>query len=629
MIRKHGTALMLGFVALAAAAAAGAATIRSPYAPTASPATAARLAADGQEGLDLDAAAAAGLTAATDKVVEIQAFPIAPGIAKTIRLHRFEVAAPGALVTIQGVHGETSVPMPAVSHFAGIVEGDADSSVYVGATNDRLVAYVHSSLGHSYVGPDESNDGFVVRMAESPLNATAASVSWRCQSEELGAALTAKAGPTSPAPTPRMPDVALKQAAVRVETDNQLYTRFSGNVANLSTYVLTLFGATNVIYNRDLSLYLVVTEIHVWSTPDPYTGSDTLTQLYQFGTWWHANKPIASNPRTLVHYLSGHPVAGGIAWLGVLCDGDFQVDANDWGGAYSLTQIFATYPLQLWDQDSSAHEMGHNVGSPHTHCMGPGTAYPYPTWTDECYNGESGCYSGTVQNPGIGGGTIMSYCHLLGWQYMSLVFHPRCINDIMLPAIASASCLTTPVVFADVLPSDPFLSYIDTVYTDGITGGCGTNPLIYCPQNSVTRAQMAVFILKAVHGSTYTPPPCVGVFTDVPCSNSFAPWIEELFAEHITGGCGSGTTYCPGDPVTRQQMAVFLLKGEHGSTYAPPACSSNPFADVTCPSTFANWIARLVAEGVTGGCGGGDYCPTNPVTRGQMAVFLSKTFGLM
>ena len=74
----------------------------------------------------------------------------------------------------------------------------------------------------------------------------------------------------------------------------------------------------------------------------------------------------------------------------------------------------------------------------------------------------------------------MSYCHLLGWQYMSLVFHPRCINDIMLPAIAGASCLTTPVIFADVLPSDPFLSYIDTVYTDGITSGCSTNPLIYC-----------------------------------------------------------------------------------------------------------------------------------------------------
>ena len=74
-------------------------------------------------------------------------------------------------------------------------------------------------------------------------------------------------------------------------------------------------------------------------------------------------------------------------------------------------------------------------------------------------------------------------------------------------------------------------------------------------------------------------------------------------------------------------MAVFLLKTEHGSSYAPPACTGI-FGDVACPSPFANWIERLAAEGVTGGCGGGNYCPANPNTRGQMAVFLAKTFGL-
>jgi hypothetical protein len=74
-------------------------------------------------------------------------------------------------------------------------------------------------------------------------------------------------------------------------------------------------------------------------------------------------------------------------------------------------------------------------------------------------------------------------------------------------------------------------------------------------------------------------------------------------------------------------MAVFLLKAEHGSSYAPPACSG-VFDDVPCPSAFAAWIERLAAEQVTGGCGGGDYCPASSVTRGQMAVFLAKTFTL-
>ena len=76
-------------------------------------------------------------------------------------------------------------------------------------------------------------------------------------------------------------------------------------------------------------------------------------------------------------------------------------------------------------------------------------------------------------------------------------------------------------------------------------------------------------------------------------------------------------------------MAAFLLKSEHGSVYAPPACSSNPFPDVTCPGQYTDWIKQLVAEKITGGCAGGNYCPTTPVTRAQMAVFLTKTFGLL
>ena len=89
-----------------------------------------------------------------------------------------------------------------------------------------------------------------------------------------------------------------------------------------------------------------------------------------------------------------------------------------------------------------------------------------------------------------------------------------------------------------------------------------------------------------------------------------------------------GGNYCPTNPVRRDQMAVFLLKAEHGSNYVPPPCNGD-FPDVACPSQFADWIEELFTEGITGGCGGGNYCPDNPNTRGQMAVFLTKTFGLL
>ncbi|HTY40367.1 MAG TPA: hypothetical protein VMH79_00705, partial [Thermoanaerobaculia bacterium] len=65
----------------------------------------------------------------------------------------------------------------------------------------------------------------------------------------------------------------------------------------------------------------------------------------------------------------------------------------------------------------------------------------------------------------------------------------------------------------------------------------------------------------------------------------------------------------------------------YGSDYAPPACEGI-FADVPCPGAFADWIEDLANRQITGGCGNGDFCPDNPNTRGQMAVFLTKTFGL-
>jgi hypothetical protein len=75
-------------------------------------------------------------------------------------------------------------------------------------------------------------------------------------------------------------------------------------------------------------------------------------------------------------------------------------------------------------------------------------------------------------------------------------------------------------------------------------------------------------------------------------------------------------------------MAPFLLRTLLGPTYSPPACVTPTFPDVPCSSPFAPWINDLVARGISGGCGGGNYCPLQPVTRGQMSVFLVATFGL-
>jgi len=172
--------------------------------------------------------------------------------------------------------------------------------------------------------------------------------------------------------------------------------------------------------------------------------------------------------------------------------------------------------------------------------------------------------------------------------------------------------------------SGGFADDISRLVFNQITVGVGGG--FYGTSQNIKRQSMAVFVLKAEHGSCYTPPPCTGVFPDVPCPSTFAPWIEAMAAEGITGGCGGGN-FCPQSSVRRDQMAVFLLKGEHGSTYTPPPCVG-VFTDVACPSPFADWIEQLKAENVTSGCGGTTYCPSADNTRGQMATFLVKTFHL-
>ena len=181
--------------------------------------------------------------------------------------------------------------------------------------------------------------------------------------------------------------------------------------------------------------------------------------------------------------------------------------------------------------------------------------------------------------------------------------------------------------FLDVPPAYQFYSFVTKLVSNAITVGCGGGG--YCPTANVTRAQMAVFLLKAKYGLCYTPPPASGtIFLDVPANSFAAAWIEALAALNITGGCGGGN-YCPTGSVTRAQMAVFLLKTYLGTDYVPPGCTGL-FGDVGCPSTFANWIEDLYTRSITGGCQASPllYCPGNANTRGQMAVFITKTFGL-
>ena len=166
--------------------------------------------------------------------------------------------------------------------------------------------------------------------------------------------------------------------------------------------------------------------------------------------------------------------------------------------------------------------------------------------------------------------------------------------------------------FCDVLKDNWAYGYVEAIYNSGITGGCSQDPLLFCPDQSVTRGQMAVFIEAFLGNPANT---CSSRFSDVP-SGPFCGFIERMADDGITSGCG-GVRFCPNDPVTRGQMAVFI-EGALGHT--ANVCQGR-FTDV--PSgPFCGFIERMADDGITSGCGSGRFCPNDPVTRAQMAVFL-------
>lgn len=184
--------------------------------------------------------------------------------------------------------------------------------------------------------------------------------------------------------------------------------------------------------------------------------------------------------------------------------------------------------------------------------------------------------------------------------------------------------------FNDVPTYNWAYDYIGKLLQAGITSGCATAPMRYCPEAQVTRDQMAVFLLRAKFGSSYVPPAASGVFADVPVSHWAAAWVERLRALGITSGCATNPLhYCPGSAVTRDQMAVFLLRAKYGANYQPPA-AIGVFADVPANYWAAPWIEQLAQEGISSGCSvtPKQYCPTSPITRDQMAVFLVRAFAL-
>ena len=205
---------------------------------------------------------------------------------------------------------------------------------------------------------------------------------------------------------------------------------------------------------------------------------------------------------------------------------------------------------------------------------------------------------------------------------------PKC-NGVGGPPIPTPG--PTPT-FADV-PFDHWAyEEIELLYQEGYIAGCSSSPLMYCPEETMTRAESAVYIERGIHGAGYTPPQPTSVsFGDVPLSEWFAKWTEALWDDGYTSGCSSNPLmYCPDQGHTRTEGTVFYLRMMHGVNYVPPA-ASGIFADVDKNYWGAKWIEAAYNAGLIPACQTGaqlQFCPDDALDRAMAATMMVQAKGI-
>ena len=383
----------------------------------------------GVQKLVLDRAALAALRARDSAVVRDS--PLGRTRAADLVLARFEPFAPGARVEIVEPGGARALTLPDRVYFRGTVAGEDDSHVLLIAARARVHGFVVSRGEVFPFGPDGrgGHRSYALRDADPTRYPPPGDF---CANDLAPEAVRIPPAARALAVTPPVASTAgtLKQANVAIDTDQELRAKFASDSAALD-YLASLAAAATSIYERDVAVRLRFSYIRLWGAapPDPWSATAPGGALGEVRTYWNdpANKmDTTAGPRTVVHFVSGKSVQGGVAYLDVLCNASYGYGVSQVYGSFDLSQ-----PSQIWDALVVTHELGHNFGTPHTHCYSPPL--------DKCFSGEAGCYAGPVV---ASRGTIMSYCHLLagGLSNIDLVFGDV-VSARIGQSVGAASCL--------------------------------------------------------------------------------------------------------------------------------------------------------------------------------------------
>jgi Metallo-peptidase family M12 len=365
--------------------------------------------------------AGAGELAKLDVDERMQArVKLAAGVVETMDIRALRVFAPDAKIWVHGSKGKRELALPNLRFYMALSADKQQRALLIvdGAKATHVSGFAMLN-GQQYAlsGSADKLDQLSTRELRTPEGIKGGAftpenscgvhdqpVSFDTLQPVLLAASAQRAG--------------TRKARLAVDTDNEIMAqKFGDNATTASNWIASLVANMNTQSfepDLDLTMEIVTINLRPSSVADPYVqnsgGAATQTELEEFGTVWQNN--FSGTTRAFAMMISGKSTspnsASGIAWINSFCR------TQSSGGSYSFNKVFKfgnpndTLPF---DALLVGHELGHNLGSNHTHCLDTSaTAGLQPV--DTCFIGEGGCYSGATSCPAGGRGTLMSYCNI-------------------------------------------------------------------------------------------------------------------------------------------------------------------------------------------------------------------------
>lgn len=318
--------------------------------------------------------------------------PLSTGKDLELEMYRSNLFTPDFSVVTATGNG-MALPYTGGVHYWGIIKGDNSSITAISIFEDEVMGMVSSSDGNFVLGKlKDDAAGRHIFYNDKNLKASKQAA---CFTQNDGMRYSEHELKFSPE------NMALNCIRLYWEVNYDIFLD-KGSITNTTNYVTGLFNESAVIYTND-NIPVALSQVYVWDIASPYTSTSTIGLLNQFQAYRNSFNGDLGH---LLGYSGGGGVAAGINGL---CNANLDLSQ-----CYSgISSNYQNVPTYSWSVEVVTHEQGHLMGSRHTHaCVWNGNS----TAIDNCgptagYGYEGNC-SGAPTPPN--GGTVMSYCHLVG-----------------------------------------------------------------------------------------------------------------------------------------------------------------------------------------------------------------------